>query len=173
MSAFYWVKSRTGNVFLLFMVVVAVVGGIEANQLVENYPLISQRMNEEALFLALGEMRMAITLERFANATPLFQTDWDVKLNLVDYLQKIAELGYLRKIPIDPMTRGNWGLGPGQAFWLPTRNWVASSGFEVDDLNSTAWKLGSTDIVATITDSSVWGGDALGGRGHSVVLIKP
>lgn len=164
---------------ILLMISLAVGGGILANKLAPNYTTLDQRSKEVNLGQNLSELRMAISLERLASASPLFYKDWtplgpnQPNPNFLNYLSELATRGYLRQIPTDPtISTDRWGTTIGKLFWLPTINFVASSGFEVNTLKETSWATGSTNINATITTQWSWPGDTIGNIGSSLVIIK-
>lgn len=165
---------RIGNLTLIMAIIIGLGGGLVAMEIIPSLTTENQRHIEENLSFSLGEMRMAIALERMSKMTALFDGDWLNRASFLAYLQKIVELGFLREIPADPtMLPEKWGSASGRAFWIPTRNFVASSGFEASSLNQTKWKTGSANIVASITTKWTWPGDALGGYGRSAVLVNP
>lgn len=185
---FFW-KRQKGNVFLLLLVAMTV-GGLAASQLFPNYAVTSQRNSEENLGLTLQEIRRAMQLERLAdprvepNTNPdprpnasdsLFFTDLSKPTNLRNYLEQLVQRNYLSRVSIDPTSQlDQWG-DTKRLYWLATRNYVASSGFETNDLLHTRWATGSNNLTATVTSSMnlVWPGGALGWAGHSLVLVKP
>lgn len=165
---------RKGNLVLFLILVIGAGGAFLGYQIFPSLSMLNKRMAEDSLTFALSEMRISITLERSTKASAaLFNTDWDTKANFLAYLKDLVNRKYLSKITPDPMIRPEiWGEGTNQWYWVPTKNFVASSGFEVDDLVETRWIIGSNKIKAHITPNNVWEGEALGGNGHAAVVVK-
>ncbi len=180
--------NRRGSAFLLAMALL-VVGGLVASQLVPNEVTLVQRRQEQDLKHNLGSLRMAIELERIASFTPLYESDWSSRTQFLKYLDALIDHNLLPSVPADPLVPGfQWGSGTGKVYWIPTRNYLASSSFELIKLSDSTWATGSPNILATVT-SQYWTGQfdpsldsfanenrfgaILKSSGTSLLIIKP
>jgi soluble lytic murein transglycosylase-like protein len=137
---------------MLIFLVTLTVGGLLAARLIPDYSLQSQRQSEAQLRMSLTHLRCAITMERLASATPLFQAEWSNPTNFQAYLQFLVQRNFLAAIPPDPTVPPyRWGTNTGSLFWQPTQNFALNGSFESGSFAQTSWATGSSNILASLS----------------------
>lgn len=143
----------------MLMLLVVIIGiGILAVKAIPEETTIVLREKEERLSLNLSQIRQGVALERMASASSLYYGNFENPAEFKAYLDDLVVRGFLPSIPDDPSCPPNlWGTGPGQRFWIPTRNLLGSSSFEIPDFSVSPWTIDESNIEVNL-NTEEWPG---------------
>lgn len=121
---------------MLGLLVVIIIGGIVALQMLPEYETLEKRRVEDDFSLTISHIRQAISLEReMADDSPCLaeynslMADPDNPVKLQTYLDSLKNHGFLTlqnyQSPSVPYHK--WGTGPNNLFWQTRRNLIAST----------------------------------------------
>lgn len=148
---------------MLMLLVIIMSIGIIAMRAIPEEATIAVREKEKMLSLNLSRVRQGVTLERIASVSSLYYGNFDNQAEFVAYLDDLVARGYLPSIPADPNCPSHiWGPGPGKKFWIPTRNLLGSSSFEIPDFSVSPWTIDESNVVVNLS-SDEWPGKDSGG----------
>lgn len=126
--------ARRGVIMLLLLLSLVVLS-LVASLLIPEHVTITQRQFERDLRLNLGQIRMAMDMERnLATASPLqplleaLLADPHDPVRVANYLAGLASAGYLSRPDLkDPLIPAwQWGTGSGKLYWQAQRNLMGS-----------------------------------------------
>jgi len=152
--------NKKGALMLMLLVVIVVIGILAIKAIPEETTIVI-REKEDQLSLNLSQMRQGLALERMASVSALYYGNFENQAEFKAYLDDLVARGFLSSIPDDPnCPQYLWGTGPGQKFWIPTRNLLGSSSFEIPDFSVSPWTIDESNVAINLSTEEWPGKDS-------------